>query len=358
MEKERQQQIQELCKAMEKTVGRRMRVRGDYDFLSGQIFAKTHEHISPTTLKRLWGYLSSDAKPRQSTLDLLAEFLGHDGWDAYVASLSAQTEKAETAGPHDSPEDSENSDGYEDSGDSDNSETSEGSEAPEDSEDSEAPEDSDSFGAPEDLESPDGSSAPVASASPAPWKRYLWVAVAAAVAAVAAVLLLGRSGGGTTVPSQEDDGSPLVIRLGQTFATEQDYLKLFGIHAEDTLWGQRLPHHPYLSLWGPQYHHPNWHNDGDSARLLPTITERWESLNGEADSALVTMRNNDRFISYRDLNELRLTFMRGLAGGDSLMFIGVYRMDLKHSDYHHLTWQRVADQVDLSHLDYLEELRN
>ena len=331
MEQEYQQHIKELRNAMEKTVGRRMRVRGDYDFLSGQIFAKTHQHISPTTLKRLWGYLPSDAKPRLSTLDLLAEFLGYDDWEAFVASLSAQPEKPKAAESSDSSEDSEESEDSEDSENSDNSGNPESSDRP---------------------------SAPVASTSPAPWKRYLWVTVVAAVVAVAAVLLLGRSGGGATVPSQEDDGRPLVIRMGQTFATEYDYLKLFGIHAEDTLWSQRLPHHPYLLLWGPQYHHPNWHNDGDSTQMLPTIMEWWESSNGEADSAVVKMRNNDRFVAYRALNELRLTFMRGLTGGDSLMFIGVYRLDLAHSDYHHLTWQRVAEQVDLGHLDYLEELRN
>lgn len=293
MDQERQQTIRRLCEAIEKTAGRKMQVRSDFDFLSRQIFDSMHQQISPTTLKRLWGYLAGDVQPRKMTLDILARYAGYDDWDTFAANNSQQPTQPAQPTPPTPP--------------------------------------------------------------PSSWRRRLWLPLLAAVA-VAAVLLLGRRGSPLAGAPGRD--SALVIRLGQTFATERDYMKLFGVYAEDTLWGQRLPHHPYLSLWGPQYHHPNWHNDGDSARLLPTIMERWESPNGDADSVAVRIRNNDRFIAYRDLNELRLTFMRGLAGGDSLMFIGVYRLDLVHSDYHHLTWQRVADQVALSHLDYLEELRN
>ena len=61
----------------------------------------------------------------------------------------------------------------------------------------------------------------------------------------------------------------------------------------------------------------------------------------------------------RDLNELRITFVRGLTpDGDSLTFCGVYRMDMSLSNFHHVTWRRVADRIDLEHLDYLEQLRN
>ena len=153
--------------------------------------------------------------------------------------------------------------------------------------------------------------------------------------------------------------SPYILRKGRTFATEQDYLALFGIYAEDYLWGQRLPHHPNISVWGPLYHHPEWHNDGDSARLLPTITEWWEPIDGSADSIFVATRNFDHYINYLHMNELRITFMRGLTpDGDSLTFLGVYRLDLERSNIHRLIWQRVADEIDLNRLDYLEELRN
>ncbi len=176
------------------------------------------------------------------------------------------------------------------------------------------------------------------------------------IVAVSSFFLLGK-GGKAKVDDTAD--SRLFIRKGQTFAIEHDYLKLFGIHAQDTLWGQRLPHHPEISIWSPLYHHHEWHNDGDSAQLLPTIYERWEPTDTVVDSNFVATRNSDRFISYKALDELRITFMRGLTpDGDSLTFLGVYRMDFGHSNHHHIIWVRVADEVDLSRLDYLEELRN
>ena len=205
-----------ICRAVEQSVGYSPRTPKDFDRLSDDIFARLHQKVSPTTLKRLWGYVATDSLPRQSTLDLLAQFVGCD-----------------------------------------------------------------------------------------------------------------------------------------------DYLALFGIQADDTLWGQRLPHHPYISVWSPQWRHWRWHNDGDSARLLPTITEHWEPDDGSADSTLVAVRNNDHYLAQRDLNELRITFVRGLTpDGDSLTFCGVYRMDMSLSNFHHVTWRRVADRIDLEHLDYLEQLRN
>ncbi len=156
-----------------------------------------------------------------------------------------------------------------------------------------------------------------------------------------------------------DSPSPYILHQGQHFATEQDYLPLFGIQADDSLWGQRLPHHRTISVWTPLYHHPEWHNDGDTAALLPTITEWWEPTDEPADSTLITIRNRDRFVAYRDLNELRITFMRGLTpDGDSLTYLGVYRLDLKRSNHQRLVWQRVLEDLDLNRLGYLEELRN
>ena len=50
-----------------------MRTPKDFDFLAESIFEKLHQRISPTTLKRLWGYLhDTSSTPRQSTLDTLA----------------------------------------------------------------------------------------------------------------------------------------------------------------------------------------------------------------------------------------------------------------------------------------------
>ena len=65
-------------------------------------------------------------------------------------------------------------------------------------------------------------------------------------------------------------------------------------------------------VWGPKYHHPEWHNDGDSAKMLPTITEWWESPDS-TDSVAAAIRNYDHYLQYRRMDELRITFMKDLV---------------------------------------------
>ena len=49
--------------------------------------------------------------------------------------------------------------------------------------------------------------------------------------------------------------------------------------------------------------------------------------------------------------------MKGLVDS-TYVFLGVYRMSLAQSDTTHCVWERIADQCDLSRLDYLDQLRN
>ena len=56
--------------------------------LTEKIEQRLHEHISPTTLERVWGYSTRhyDTVSRR-TLDVLARYIGADGWDDYVGRL-------------------------------------------------------------------------------------------------------------------------------------------------------------------------------------------------------------------------------------------------------------------------------
>ena len=289
-----------ICRAVEHSVGYSPRTPKDFDRLSDEIFVRLHQRVSPTTLKRLWGYVASDAVPRQSTLDLLAQFVGCDDYDAFCRQQEAFSHEA--------------------------------------------------------LQPQTGAAAEGPTAGRHDWMKWGGAGLMLIIALAAAYALLSRP---AAAAGDDGDDSPYVITLGQRFGSYDDYLALFGIQADDTLWGQRLPHHPYISVWSPQWRHWRWHNDGDSARLLPTITEHWQLDDGSADSTLVAVRNNDHYLAQRDLNELRITFVRGLTpDGDSLTFCGVYRMDMSLSNFHHVTWRRVADRIDLEHLDYLEQLRN
>ena len=48
--------------------------------------------ISPTTLKRIWGYLDEPVAPRLSTLNFLAQFLGYSNLISFCESTNGQLE--------------------------------------------------------------------------------------------------------------------------------------------------------------------------------------------------------------------------------------------------------------------------
>ena len=79
---------------IEEAVGRKMKTPKDFDFLADQIFDKLHETVSSTTLKRMWGYLQESSSPRESTLDILAQFVDYKDWETFCSEVSAQEEAA------------------------------------------------------------------------------------------------------------------------------------------------------------------------------------------------------------------------------------------------------------------------
>ena len=79
----REQEIVRLRLAVEQTAGRKMRTNRDFELLAKSICEKTKAKISPTTLKRIWGYLDYQSAPRSSTLNVLARFIGYSDYDAF-----------------------------------------------------------------------------------------------------------------------------------------------------------------------------------------------------------------------------------------------------------------------------------
>ncbi len=73
----------ELKKEILKAAGRPIRTPNDYEWLSEQILERTHERLSPTTLKRFLGYLDEPVTPRAMTLDVLARFTGYRDYEAF-----------------------------------------------------------------------------------------------------------------------------------------------------------------------------------------------------------------------------------------------------------------------------------
>ena len=71
-----------LCVAVEQDVRRALSAPSDFKWLSQQIEERTGEHVSHTTLMRMWGYLPG-VMPRKVTLNILARFLGYTGFDEF-----------------------------------------------------------------------------------------------------------------------------------------------------------------------------------------------------------------------------------------------------------------------------------
>ncbi|MBQ4395093.1 MAG: hypothetical protein II825_07350 [Paludibacteraceae bacterium] len=90
-------EIATLRMDIEHEAKRKIRTPYDFEFLAGVIWERLHENISPTTLKRLWGYIDGADTTRRTTLCLLAQFLGFPDWEAYVASLATRTDIESTA---------------------------------------------------------------------------------------------------------------------------------------------------------------------------------------------------------------------------------------------------------------------
>ena len=81
-------QIAALRREVENRLGRPLHTHADFVSLTETIEVTLHEHISPTTLERVWGYSTRhyDTVSRR-TLDVLARYIGANGWDDYVGRL-------------------------------------------------------------------------------------------------------------------------------------------------------------------------------------------------------------------------------------------------------------------------------
>ena len=293
-------ELQKLREETERMVGRQIRTPKDFDFLSEQIFEQLHQHISTSTLKRLWGYLPSNENPRTSTLDLLSQFVGCSDWEDFCRQVSdAHPEVADT-----------------------------------DATDSSVP----AFSPPEAKQP----------------RRWMWANLMVA----ALILLLLAIGGIYTYSSSIHSDNPYLLKQGKTFATCEEYLRLFGITPTEYYWDQPLPHHAQIIVWGPTYQHPTWHNEGNPDSLFPTITEYWTPTNNTSNvtEEIMKLTNRQHYFTVNRTNELRITFMKNVID-TGYVFLGIYRVS-DESDSTHIVWERVAEQLDLSRLDYLEQLRN
>lgn len=86
MTEDKQLKIKRLCLVIEETLGYKISTPRDFSCLSKIIFTRHHVQISPTTLKRVWGYLKENTETRILTLNILSRFIGYKDWDEYCQS--------------------------------------------------------------------------------------------------------------------------------------------------------------------------------------------------------------------------------------------------------------------------------
>lgn len=84
--------IELLKQHIEQTIGQPVTTPKEFSLLAEKIFNRIHVQISPTTLKRIWGYLDEPVAPRLSTLNFLAQFLGYSNLISFCESTNGQFE--------------------------------------------------------------------------------------------------------------------------------------------------------------------------------------------------------------------------------------------------------------------------
>ena len=94
---------QRLFEAVERKVERQMLTPKDFQWLEKRMFEDIHERVSASTLMRLWGYRSGGV-PRQTTLDVLARFVGYEDYVQFCREQNpAPSPKEEQASSQPSP---------------------------------------------------------------------------------------------------------------------------------------------------------------------------------------------------------------------------------------------------------------
>lgn len=76
-----------LLTEVEKHYGSKICTSADFEALSLKIESEISEMVSSSTLKRLWGYVSSNPTPRKTTLSILSRYVGRRDFDDFCAEI-------------------------------------------------------------------------------------------------------------------------------------------------------------------------------------------------------------------------------------------------------------------------------
>lgn len=87
-------QIEALKKRVEQVAGRRLTTHVHFLELVENIESTLREHISETTLERLWGYSTRHYdKVSLRTLDVLCRYVGDGSWESFIEKLRVESRR-------------------------------------------------------------------------------------------------------------------------------------------------------------------------------------------------------------------------------------------------------------------------
>lgn len=90
-----QEEYKALCEAVEQKSGKKMLTPVDFEWLEEKIENKVKEQVSASTLMRVWGYRKG-VSTRQSTLDILARYLGYPDYVTFCQWAPAKDDEPES----------------------------------------------------------------------------------------------------------------------------------------------------------------------------------------------------------------------------------------------------------------------
>lgn len=83
-------QVVALLSEVEKTYGRPVKTPADFILLADRIETKTREHISDSTIKRLWKHALAYETVSDRTLNVIAQYTGYDHFQDFLDYLAKQ----------------------------------------------------------------------------------------------------------------------------------------------------------------------------------------------------------------------------------------------------------------------------
>jgi len=86
-------QIAALKISVENKRGHKIETRADFSILCLEIERTTNEHLSETTLRRLWGHMQGYDTVFTHTIDVLSRYLGFKHWENFCEDLTRQSGK-------------------------------------------------------------------------------------------------------------------------------------------------------------------------------------------------------------------------------------------------------------------------